>query len=35
MAISLSSLKSTKRADAPIVLLYGVDGVGKLSLSVI
>lgn len=33
MAISLSSLKSTKRADAPIVLLYGVDGVGKSSLA--
>jgi hypothetical protein len=33
LAISLSTLKSTKRADAPIVLLYGVDGVGKSSLA--
>lgn len=31
MAISLSSLKSTKRSTPPIVLLYGVDGIGKTS----
>lgn len=33
MAISLKSLKSSKRADPPIVLLYGVDGIGKTSLA--
>lgn len=33
MAISLSSLKSTKRHDPPSILLYGVDGVGKTSLA--
>lgn len=36
MAISLSSLKSTKQQAqerAPIVLIYGVDGVGKTSLA--
>ncbi|MEV4606156.1 ATP-binding protein [Neorhizobium sp. LMR1-1-1.1] len=33
MAISLSSLKSTKRADPPVILLYGVDGIGKTSLA--
>ena len=33
MAISLSSLKSTKRNDPPITLLYGVDGIGKTSLA--
>ncbi|ABF71355.1 p077 [Rhizobium phage 16-3] len=33
MAISLSSLKSTKRNDPPIILLYGVDGIGKTSLA--
>ncbi|TIN83055.1 ATP-binding protein [Mesorhizobium sp.] len=36
MAISLSSLKSTKQQSAeraPITLLYGVDGVGKTSLA--
>lgn len=33
MAISLSSLKSTKRNDPPVVLLYGVDGIGKTSLA--
>jgi replication-associated recombination protein RarA len=33
MAISLSSLKSTKRNDPPSMLLYGVDGVGKTSLA--
>jgi hypothetical protein len=36
MAISLSSLKSTKQQAlerAPIVLIYGVDGIGKTSLA--
>lgn len=33
MAISLSSLKSTKRFDPPVMLLYGVDGIGKTSLA--
>lgn len=33
MAISLKSLKSSKRADPPIILLYGVDGIGKTSLA--
>lgn len=33
MAISLSSLKSSKNTNPPIVLLYGVDGVGKTSLA--
>lgn len=33
MAISLSSLKSTKRNDPPVILLYGVDGIGKTSLA--
>lgn len=33
MAISLSSLKSTKSANPPKILLYGVDGVGKTSLA--
>lgn len=33
MAISLSSLRSTKRSDPPIMLLYGVDGIGKTSLA--
>lgn len=33
MAISLSSLTSTKRADPPVTLLYGVDGIGKTSLA--
>ena len=33
MAISLNSLKSTKRSDPPVILLYGVDGVGKTSLA--
>lgn len=33
MAISLSKLKSTKRNDPPVVLLYGVDGIGKTSLA--
>ncbi len=33
MAISLSSLKSTKRNDPPVMLLYGVDGIGKTSLA--
>lgn len=33
MAISLASLKSTKSANPPNVVLYGVDGVGKTSLA--
>lgn len=33
MAISLSSLKSTKTNRPPVTLLYGVDGVGKTSLA--
>lgn len=33
MAISLSSLRSTKSDAPPIVVLYGVDGVGKTSLA--
>lgn len=33
MAISLSSLRSTKSDKPPIVVLYGVDGVGKTSLA--
>jgi len=33
MALSLSSLKSTKRNDPPVILLYGVDGIGKTSLA--
>lgn len=33
MAISLSSLKSTKRTMPPVMLLYGVDGIGKTSLA--
>jgi hypothetical protein len=33
MAISLSSLKSTKTNHPPKILLYGVDGVGKTSLA--
>jgi hypothetical protein len=33
MAISLSSMKSSKRNDPPVILLYGVDGVGKTSLA--
>lgn len=33
MAISLSSLKSSKTTNPPIVLLYGVDGIGKTSLA--
>lgn len=32
MALSLSSLKSSKNQNPPIVLLYGVDGIGKTSL---
>ena len=31
MAISLSSLKSTKRTAPPTMLIYGVDGIGKTS----
>ena len=33
MAISLSTLKSSKTDDPPIVLLYGVDGIGKTTLA--
>lgn len=33
MAISLASLRSTKRNDPPVILLYGVDGIGKTSLA--
>lgn len=33
MAISLSSLKSSKTNHPPKILLYGVDGVGKTSLA--
>lgn len=33
MAISLSSLKSSKTDHPPIVLLYGVGGIGKTSLA--
>ena len=33
MSLSLSSLKSSKNDNPPIVLLYGVDGIGKTSLA--
>lgn len=33
MAISLSTLKSSKRTDPPICVLYGVDGIGKTRLA--
>lgn len=33
MAISLSSLRSSKTTNPPIVLMYGVDGIGKTSLA--
>lgn len=33
MALSLKSLHSTESSDPPIVLIYGVDGVGKSSLA--
>lgn len=33
MVISLSKLKSTKSQRPPIIVLYGVDGVGKTSLA--
>lgn len=33
MSISLSTLKSSKTNNPPIVLLYGVDGIGKTSLA--
>lgn len=33
MALSLKTLKSTESADPPIIVLYGVDGVGKTSLA--
>lgn len=32
MALSLSSLKSSKSQNPPITLIYGVDGIGKSSL---
>jgi len=33
LALSLGSLRSSKRADPPVILLYGVDGIGKTSLA--
>lgn len=33
MAISLSSLKSTKRTHPPVIALYGTGGIGKTSLA--
>lgn len=33
MAISLNSLQTTQNDDPPIILMYGVDGVGKTSLA--
>lgn len=33
MAISLSSLRSSKNTNPPITLLYGVDGIGKTTLA--
>jgi hypothetical protein len=33
MALSLSSLKSSKSTKPPITLIYGVDGIGKSSLA--
>lgn len=33
MAISLASLRSSKSNNPPIMLLYGVDGIGKTSLA--
>lgn len=33
MALSLSSLKSSKSTNPPIVVLYGVDGIGKTTLA--
>lgn len=33
MALSLSSLKTTKTTNPPIFVIYGVDGVGKTSLA--
>lgn len=33
MALSISNLRSSKRADPPVILLYGVDGIGKTSLA--
>lgn len=33
MAISLSSLKSSKTTHPPVVMIYGVDGIGKTSLA--
>src|SRR5690606_25444199 len=33
LSISLSSLKSSKSTKPPIVLIYGVDGIGKTTLA--
>lgn len=33
MAISLSTLRSTRTENPPVIILYGVDGVGKTSLA--
>lgn len=33
MALSLSSLRSSKSSNPPITILYGVDGIGKTSLA--
>lgn len=33
MALSLSSLRSSKSTNPPIALIYGVDGIGKTSLA--
>lgn len=33
MALSLSSLRSSKSSNPPITILYGVDGIGKSSLA--
>lgn len=33
MAISLSALRSSKSTKPPVVVLYGVDGIGKTSLA--
>jgi len=33
MALSLSSLRSSKSTNPPVITLYGVDGIGKTSLA--
>lgn len=33
MALSLSELKSSKTANPPIIVIYGVDGIGKTTLA--